>query len=116
MHHSRLRRYGDAGQADSKIGPRGGGSLRKQDGYHVTKVNGQQVGTHRLVMERTLGRPLESWENVHHRNGIRDDNQPENLELWMTAQPYGQRVTDLVQFVVEHYRGDVIAALQLEVP
>jgi hypothetical protein len=110
MHRSRLRRDGDVGSAARKIGMRGEGSI-KSDGYHVTKVGGRQVGTHRLVMEQMLGRPLEPWENVHHKNGIRDDNRPENLELWAKPQPYGQRVSDLVQFVVDQYRDDVIAAL-----
>ena len=69
-------------------------------GHPNARVKGQ-ILEHRLVMSEILGRPLYEHENVHHINGVRMDNRPENLQLWSTSQPSGQRIPDKVEWAVE---------------
>lgn len=76
-------------------------------GYRIIKVPLGTLGTrvsgnrrshwmweHRYVMQQKLGRALAKHENVHHINGKRGDNRPENLELWKRSQPAGVRSAD----------------------
>ncbi len=83
-----------------------GAKQRAPHGYTIIKVGRGYPGAlstgwileHRKVIAEKIGRPLTSSEHVHHKNGNRSDNRPENLELWVgTKDPSGQRFWDRAQ-------------------
>lgn len=64
-----------------------GGSLHKS-GYRVVSIKGKHFLEHRLVMEQILGRPLLPTEVVHHKDGDKLNNAPENLEVLGTQSDH----------------------------
>ena len=95
-----------------------GGRYKNKNGYievwcpeHPNSKGAGYIMEHRLVMSNYLGRDLKKGENIHHINGKRDDNRIENLELWTTQQPSGQRVEDKIEWArlfLEQYGYEVI--------
>ena len=115
---------------------RGGRSLCRSTGYVILWLSSDspfigmakktiygtyQILEHRLIIAQYLGRLLEPWEIVHHKNGKRDDNLIENLELLSSNKdhlPYTRmkiRVRELEQRVTLLEAQNVLLKIQVGV-
>ena len=81
------------------------GGFIDKNGYRIIQIGGRATPEHRYVMEQHLGRRLTPEETVHHKNdGSRTQNDINNLELWSSRHPKGQRIEDKVDFAIEILR------------
>jgi hypothetical protein len=74
-----------------------GGQQIDKNGYvwlrlpdHPNANSSGMILEHRKVMSDVLGRALFGWEKVHHRNGVKADNRPENLSVVTAKNHYGE--------------------------
>lgn len=112
-YHYRLDRLGkDVNVMPRFMSPRGewGQWFHSGSGYLIRQRkradgSAEHQMQHRVIMSDHLGRELLEHENVHHINGIRDDNRIENLELWTRSQPTGSRVADKTAWAIEWLKG-----------
>ena len=107
MHYRRNFLYGDVDakpgrtRSENRLEVSPGGYTKVYEPEHPNANGDGYVLEHRKIMSDIIGRPLLDSEQVHHKNGDRQDNRPENLELWSVRQPPGQRIEDKIEYAME---------------
>lgn len=100
-HYHQIRNYGKITKVEL-----GKMRLRPHNGFYITSngykkirvPDGRWILEHRFILEKKLGRPLLPSENVHHKDSNKLNNRLSNLELWVTGQPAGTKIGDLIKW------------------
>lgn len=87
LHYTRNKRHGNP--EIIKINTRGTGFLTPS-GYVEIGINGKKCLQHIYVAEQIFGGKLPNGYVVHHKNGIRSDNRPENLQICTSTKEHHQ--------------------------
>ena len=81
---ARLRELNNNWRGGKTVASHGYVLVRVGVGHHLADVRGYAY-EHRIVAERIIGRRLRRGEVVHHRNGVKSDNRPANLEVFASS-------------------------------
>ena len=117
LHYLRIQKTGDPGPPLPILPEMSGQPFTDKKGYvylYTDRTDGTRgvIYEHRHVMEQHIGRPLQDEEIVHHKNGIKDDNRIENLEILIKNHPRGHRPADIAEWMVEFHYDEVLQALR----
>lgn len=81
-----------------------GGRRVREDGYVYLRVHhSTEITEHRKVMEDVLGRKLLPDEVVHHKDGNKQNNDPNNLQVMSPSEHSSYHARKLVQEGKHHF-------------
>ena len=92
-HHTRLF----SSEEQSRRGQMNDGSALRGRGNNKSYRKVGQRHEHRAVAEQKLGRTLVKGEIVHHINGDKFDNRPENLEVMTQSEHIKHHLTEMLE-------------------
>lgn len=109
---SKPRRYCSTRCALKTNGPRWKGPRINKDGYRVIRAGDRILLEHRHVVEVSLGRPLNSYEMVHHINHNKLDNRLENLQL-VSGKAHAKIHGALHSHLIREYKNQIDPLLMI---
>ena len=82
--------------------------LSRDDFFYPMANSRGYVPEHRLIVAQALGRCLQKWEIVHHKNGVKADNRyPDNLFLTMTQYHSPRIIENILRESIRLLEGQV---------